>query len=161
MVDADYFETRDEACARAAPPSGSRLLVIDDNQALAHWIEIAARRLGYDVTIADGIASCPDLTDQPPNLILLDLHHGAAAPSDAIEIPALARWGAPIVLISGDDVGALAEAETAYRARGWPVAGSLSKPFSLATLRQLLQRNRTAIQPVVDRDRPLISTIPR
>jgi CheY-like chemotaxis protein len=144
MVDADGLETSSAGSAAAASLSGNRLLVIDDNEQLAHWIEIAARRLGYEVITADSIARCPDLTDRPPNLILLDLHHDGAARPAAIELPALARWGAPIVLISGDDADVLAEAEAAYRARGWPMEGSLSKPFDLSTLRQLLLRHRAA-----------------
>jgi DNA-binding response OmpR family regulator len=142
MIDAKNLETRDDGGIRAAPPSGNRLLVIDDNEPLTHWIEIAARRLGYDVMVADNIARCPDLADHPPNLILLDLHHGAAARPSASDLPSLARWGAPIVLISGDDAGALAEAEAAYRARGWPMEGCLSKPFALADFRALLLRHR-------------------
>jgi CheY-like chemotaxis protein len=146
MTDTKRFETtRDEPGADPAAATGNRLLIIDDNEPLAHWIGIAARRLGYDVTTADGIASCPDLTDDPPRLILLDLHHGGAERPAAIEDAALARCGAAIVLMSGDSVDRLAAAEAAYRARGWPMAGCLSKPFSLATLRQLLLRYRAEI----------------
>lgn len=131
--------------AHAQPPrAANRLLIIDDNEPLTRWIEIAASRLGYAVTTADGIARCPDLADDPPRLILLDLHHDAAHP-DAVELPALARWGTPIVLMSGDDLDALAAAEAAYRARGWPMAGFLGKPFSLSSLRQLLLRYRGEI----------------
>jgi CheY-like chemotaxis protein len=117
-----------------------RFLFVDDNAFLARAIERVASACGFDVCVTTTAAEFRERYHQlPPNLLGFDL---AMPGGDGIElIRFLAEEGcrAPILIITGYDRRVLAAAARLGRERGLNIAATLSKPFSVETLRATLE----------------------
>lgn len=121
-------------------PRAIRLLVLDDDPAIGKTVALMARRLRVEcrfcTTAEDFFA---DFRHWQPTHIALDL---AMPDLDGIEaLRRLAQLGckASIVLISGVDGRVLEAAHRAAQNHGLNIAGTLRKPFALASLREFLQ----------------------
>ncbi|SDQ80281.1 MtrAB system response regulator MtrA [Microbacterium sp. cf332] len=119
----------------------SRILVVDDDTALAEMIGIVLRTEGFDtVFCADGAAAVDAWRTEKPDLILLDLMLPGI---DGIEICTRVRAesGIPIIMLT-------ARTDTADVVRGLESGADdyIVKPFNP---KELVARIRTRLRPVV------------
>lgn len=95
----------------------SRLLVVDDDEALRTVFAKLLKRAGYDVMTTTGSPDVPDLVEQyGPSAVLMDNHMPGASGIDLIRL-LRERWSSvrlPILLISGSSN--LTEIESAMSA---------------------------------------------
>jgi EAL domain-containing protein (putative c-di-GMP-specific phosphodiesterase class I)/ActR/RegA family two-component response regulator len=116
-----------------------RLLVIDDDPAIAQTISVIARSAGLETEIT----CAPDeffraLEARPPDFIALDL---VMPQMDGVEVMLkLASFGcrARIIITSGLGSRVMDAAGRSATENGLVIAGILAKPFSAGTLRKLL-----------------------
>ncbi|MGO2684293.1 MtrAB system response regulator MtrA [Microbacterium sp.] len=118
----------------------SRILVVDDDTALAEMIGIVLRTEGFEpVFCADGAQAVEQWRTQKPDLILLDL---MLPGMDGIEICTRIRAesGIPIIMLT-------ARTDTADVVRGLEVGADdyMVKPFNP---KELVARIRTRLRPV-------------
>src|SRR5690554_3848403 len=118
----------------------SRILVVDDDTALAEMIGIVLRTEGFEpVFCADGAKAVDAWRTQRPDLVLLDL---MLPGMDGIEICARIREesGVPIIMLT-------ARTDTADVVRGLEVGADdyIVKPFNP---KELVARIRTRLRPV-------------
>ncbi|GLJ78472.1 MtrAB system response regulator MtrA [Microbacterium imperiale] len=119
----------------------SRILVVDDDTALAEMIGIVLRTEGFDtVFCADGAAAVEAWRTEKPDLILLDLMLPGV---DGIEIctQIRAESGIPIIMLT-------ARTDTADVVRGLESGADdyIVKPFNP---KELVARIRTRLRPAV------------
>ena len=117
----------------------ARLLAIDDHIDSAELIARVAAKLGYDSRTA---ASSTELRDTlgswEPDILTLDL---SMPEEDGLGVFSLLEqqgFGGRIVIISGHDEWLRRAAGRLALAKGLNIAGNLSKPIDLKTLRGLL-----------------------
>ncbi len=120
----------------------SRILVVDDDTALAEMIGIVLRTEGFDtVFCADGAEAVETWRSDKPDLILLDLMLPGV---DGIEIctQVRAESGVPIIMLT-------ARADTADVVRGLESGADdyIVKPFNP---KELVARIRTRLRPVAE-----------
>ena len=119
----------------------SRILVVDDDTALAEMIGIVLRTEGFDTAFcADGAAAVDAWRTEKPDLILLDL---MLPGMDGIEICTRVRAesGIPIIMLT-------ARTDTADVVRGLESGADdyIVKPFNP---KELVARIRTRLRPVI------------
>lgn len=119
----------------------SRILVVDDDTALAEMIGIVLRTEGFDTSFcADGSQAVDVWREERPDLILLDL---MLPGMDGIEICTRVRAesGIPIIMLT-------ARTDTADVVRGLEVGADdyIVKPFNP---KELVARIRTRLRPTV------------
>lgn len=95
-----------------------RILVIEDDDALANMYRSALCFAGFDVDVAsDGITGLEDIDEDHPDLVVLDLHlphlageailREVAATPDTRDIP--------VIVVTGTDAGPVATASAVLR----------------------------------------------
>jgi len=114
-------------------PTSSRILVVDDDQALLNTLETILSGEGFPVEAAeDGAVGLARAREQTPALVLLDLHmpimNGYAFLDALRAIPACAS--VPVILMSGSQDPAAARRRVGTQG----VVLLLRKPFDLGTL---------------------------
>ena len=119
----------------------SRILVVDDDTALAEMIGIVLRTEGFEpVFCADGAKAVDEWRAQRPDLVLLDL---MLPGMDGIEICTRIRAesGVPVIMLT-------ARSDTADVVRGLEVGADdyMVKPFNP---KELVARIRTRLRPTV------------
>lgn len=118
-----------------------RLLIVDDEPAIAEVIESVASARGYEVTTtADAKAFMAAAAALDPDVIVLDL---SLPDTDGVELLRhLAASGcrAKILIVSGFDERVLETSGRLGAALGLDVAGTLNKPIRIAELRSALAR---------------------
>ncbi|WP_447590066.1 MtrAB system response regulator MtrA [Microbacterium lacticum] len=122
----------------------SRILVVDDDTALAEMIGIVLRTEGFDpVFCADGAAAVDEWRAQRPDLVLLDL---MLPGMDGIEVCTRIRAesGVPIIMLT-------ARTDTADVVRGLESGADdyIVKPFNP---KELVARIRTRLRPATSTD---------
>ena len=124
-----------------------RLLLIDDEPALAAFVAKAAGMCGFEPVIAEQDGQFRNLfRQQRPQMVALDL----GMPVDGIELLrflADEEFVDPVLIISGFDRRVL---ESAYRlgeALGLQMVGPLEKPARLEQLEEILNRVRPTLVP--------------
>jgi DNA-binding response OmpR family regulator len=124
-----------------------RLLLIDDEPALAAFVAKAATMCGFDPIIADQDEQFRNLFHaNRPQMVALDL----GMPVDGVELLrflASEDYREPVLIISGFDRRVL---ESAYRlgtALGLQMVGPLEKPARLEQLEEILTRVRPSVVP--------------
>lgn len=118
---------------------GSRILVVDDDTALAEMIGIVLRTEGFDpVFCADGARAFEVFAETKPELVLLDL---MLPGKDGIEVCAeiRAESGVPVIMLT-------AKSDTADVVRGLESGADdyIVKPFNP---KELVARIRTRLRP--------------
>lgn len=123
-----------------------RLLLIDDEPALAEFIANAARETGYDpvITSDDGMFRERFLAE-PPAVVALDLGMPGMDGVELLRFLADERFAGPVLIISGFDRRVLDSAFRLGEALGLAMAGPVSKPVRLEELEDLL----TGVKPPV------------
>ncbi len=125
-----------------ASPSASaprRLLVVDDEPGICELIADVAEGVGYEVRMEhDPCEIWTMLASFTPSVIVLDLEMPHMDGVTVLQSLAEEGCNAAILLISGLADGTLSRAERIGRDLGLHVVGSITKPFSVARLEEML-----------------------
>ena len=109
----------DRHTARQGVVKRMRILVVEDDTALANMYRASLRLAGFDAATAhDGFTALSSIDADRPDLIVLDLHlpcvHGAAILEDLAARPETATI--PVVIVTGSDItAAVAQAKAVLR----------------------------------------------
>ncbi|MGH6960128.1 MAG: response regulator, partial [Dongiaceae bacterium] len=116
-----------------------RMLLVDDEPAVTEFIGQLAEEAGYAVKATHGAdAFKAALASFRPDLIAIDLAMPGMDGIELLRYLAGEQCRTPILIISGLDARVLDAAERLGGARGLNIAGVLSKPARVATLRGIL-----------------------
>jgi len=122
-----------------------RLLLIDDEPALAEFLANAARECGFDPAItSDDRSFRSQYKDQHPDLVALDLGMPGMDGVELLRFLADEKFAGPVLIISGFDRRVLDSAFRLGEALGLTMAGPLEKPVRLKDLEDLLNRLKPA-----------------
>ena len=117
-----------------------RLLLIDDEPALADFVANAARECGFEPTVTSNDEEFRhEFLAHRPDAVAMDL----GMPVDGVELLrflATEDFQAPVLIISGFDRRVLESAFRLGEAQGLNMAGPLEKPVRLEELEGLLKR---------------------
>lgn len=116
-----------------------RLLLIDDEPALADYMASAARLCGFEPSIARDEGSFHRLfAEQTPQVVVLDLGMPGTDGVEFLRYLAEHDFSGPVLIVSGFDRRVLESAFRLGSALGLTMAGPLEKPVRLDDLEQLL-----------------------
>lgn len=122
-----------------------RLLLIDDEPALADFVASAARESGYQPCVtSDAEAFRRRFREYRPDAVALDL----GMPVDGVEMLRFLsdeEFEGPVLIISGFDRRVLESAFRLGEALGLSMMGPLEKPVRLEDLEELLKRIRRVV----------------
>jgi DNA-binding response OmpR family regulator len=125
-----------------------RLLLIDDEPALAAFVAKAADMCGFEPVIADEDLQFRELfRAERPQMVALDLGMPGMDGIELLRFLATESFEEPVLIISGFDRRVL---ESAYRlgeALGLQMVGPLEKPARLEQLEEILNRLRPSPVP--------------
>lgn len=125
-----------------SPP---KLLLIDDEPALADYLADAARISGYVPVIAhDDIQFQSLLRSERPSMVAIDLGMPGMDGVELLRFLAQEKFTAPVLIISGFDRRVLDSAVRLGRALGLTMIGPLEKPTRLADIEQLLLETKAS-----------------
>ena len=123
-----------------------RLLLIDDEPALAEFLASAATESGFDPVITgDEEEFRQAFLAQTPDMVALDLGMPGADGVELIRFLAAEDYGAPVLIVSGFDRRVL---ETAFRlgaALGLTMVGPVEKPVRFGVLEDMLSRLKATL----------------
>ena len=119
-----------------------RLLILDDDLAVARLIGMVAERLGFEVRCVEEPQAFFDaLSSMQPSHVAIDLIMPGMDGVEVMRQLALAGCDAAVILTSGMGKTVLESARSTASERGLNVVGVLPKPFQFVTLRDMLQRD--------------------
>jgi DNA-binding response OmpR family regulator len=125
-----------------------RLLLIDDEPALAAFVAKAADMCGFEPVIAEQDQQFRDLFQASrPQMVALDLGMPGMDGVELLRFLGSEDYREPVLIISGFDRRVL---ESAYRfgeALGLQMVGPLEKPARLEQLEEILNRVRPSLVP--------------
>lgn len=120
--------------------STNRLLIVDDEAAIARLIEQAAHEVGFEVrAIFDSADFEKALQELQPNIVFLDIAMPGRDGLELIGHLAANDFTGKIVVMSGSDKSYIQMSSTIAKARGLTVAGTLEKPFRRQAVLELLR----------------------
>ena len=123
-----------------------RLLLIDDEPALADFVANVARDCGFDPTLTSTNGQFRKaLLALHPDMIALDLGMPGMDGVELLRFLAEQRCRAPVLIISGFDRRVLESAFRLGEALGLTMAGPLEKPVRAADLEELLMQMRPSL----------------
>lgn len=126
-----------------APP---RLLLIDDEPALAAFVAKTADMCGFHPVIASRDQEFRDLFHQQrPQMVALDLGMPGMDGVELLRFLADESFQAPVLIISGFDRRVLESAFRLGEALGLQMVGPLEKPARLEELEEILNRLRPTL----------------
>ena len=133
-------------------PATSKILVVDDDDAILRLIQTALRRSGYQVVVArDGNEAIRCLKDEAFDLVLTDV---VMPEKEGIELMTELKRTAPhqkiVAMSGGGDFGA---GSYLHYARKLGASATLSKPFSIELLLSVLRDALKAEAPSEPRGR--------
>jgi two-component system, OmpR family, response regulator len=116
-----------------------RLLLIDDEPALAEFLADAARGCGFEPVITSNDAEFQEqfLASQP-DMVALDLGMPGMDGVELLRFLATQRYSAPVLIVSGFDRRVLESAFRLGEALGLTMAGPVEKPVRLEDLEAVL-----------------------
>lgn len=125
-----------------------RLLLIDDEPALADFLASAARECGFEPQITD---KDEDFRQQfkanRPEMVALDLGMPGMDGVELIRFLAEENYTAPVLIVSGFDRRVLESAFRLGEALGLNMAGPVEKPVRLEELEATLSELRATLVP--------------
>jgi DNA-binding response OmpR family regulator len=125
-----------------------RLLLIDDEPALAAFVAKAADMCGFDPVIAEQDQEFRDsFHDQRPHMVVLDLGMPGMDGVQLLRFLAAEGFQDPVLIISGFDRRVLDSAFRLGAALGLQMVGPLEKPARLEQLEEILNRLRPSLVP--------------
>ena len=123
-----------------------RLLLIDDEPALASFIANAASESGFDPLIATGeVFFRENFVEQRPDVVALDLGMPGMDGVQLLRFLAEQDFRSPVLIISGFDRRVLESAFRLGEALGLHMVGPIEKPVRLAELEALFADLRPKI----------------
>lgn len=124
-----------------------RLLLIDDEPALADYMAAAARMTGYAPTIAADQPSFVAAYDATvPDVVVLDLGMPNTDGIEFLRYLAERDFAGPVLIVSGFDRRVLESAFRLGTELGLRMAGPLEKPVRLDELESLLSSLKTGAE---------------
>ena len=125
-----------------------RLLLIDDEPALAAFVAKAADMCGFDPVIAEQDDEFRDhFRSQRPQMVALDLGMPGMDGVELIRFLANEGFREPVLIISGFDRRVLDSAFRLGTTLGLQMVGPLEKPARLEQLEEILNRVRPSLVP--------------
>ena len=125
-----------------------RLLLIDDEPALAEFLALAARDSGFDPLITEQDQEFRDafLADRP-DMVALDLGMPGMDGVELIRFLADQDYNAPVLIVSGFDRRVLESAFRLGEALGLSMKGPVEKPVRFEVLQDVLSQLRATFVP--------------
>ena len=124
-----------------------RLLLIDDEPALAEYLANAATACGFEPIVTDRDDRFrAAFRDKRPEMVALDL----GMPVDGVELTrflADERYAGPVLIVSGFDRRVLESAFRLGEALGLNMVGPVEKPVRLDVLEELLGKLKPTLVP--------------
>ena len=125
-----------------------RLLLIDDEPALAAFVAKAADMCGFEPVVAEQDQQFRDsFRDNRPQMVALDLGMPGMDGVELLRFLAEQDFQAPVLIISGFDRRVLESAFRYGEALGLQMVGPLEKPARLEQLEEILNRLRPSLVP--------------
>ena len=125
-----------------------RLLLIDDEPALAAFVAKAADMCGFAPVIAEQDQQFRDLFHQQrPQMVALDLGMPGMDGVELLRFLADEQFREPVLIISGFDRRVLESAFRFGEALGLKMVGPLEKPTRLEQLEDILNQVRPSVAP--------------
>ena len=123
-----------------------RLLLIDDEPALAEFLANAARETGFEPVItAEDWQFRDEFLRERPNMVALDLGMPGMDGIELLRFLADQDFRAPVLIVSGFDRRVLESAFRLGEALGLTMAGPLEKPVRLEQLENLLNELKASL----------------
>ena len=125
-----------------------RLLLIDDEPALAAFVAKAADLCGFDPIIADEDREFRDnFRAHRPQMVVLDLGMPGMDGVELLRFLAAEGFEEPVLIISGFDRRVLDSAYRLGETLGLQMVGPLEKPARLEELEDILNQVRPSLVP--------------
>ena len=125
-----------------------RLLLIDDEPALAAFVAKAADLCGFEPVIADHDSEFREkFQGERPQMVALDLGMPGMDGVELLRFLAAEGFEEPVLIISGFDRRVLDSAYRLGEALGLTMVGPLEKPARLEQLEEILNRVRPSLVP--------------
>lgn len=125
-----------------------RLLLIDDEPALAAFVANAAALSGFDPVVANDDTLFRELfAAERPGMVALDLGMPGMDGVELLRFLSAQSFDGPVLIISGFDRRVLESAFRLGEALGLEMIGPLEKPVRLQELEHLLTEHRPARAP--------------
>jgi len=125
-----------------------RLLLIDDEPALAAFVANAAAISGFEPVIAsDDNLFREQFQTETPGIVALDLGMPGMDGVELLRFLSSEGFDGPVLIISGFDRRVLESAFRLGEALGLRMIGPLEKPVRLEALEDILNRHRPAPAP--------------
>jgi DNA-binding response OmpR family regulator len=125
-----------------------RLLLIDDEPALAAFVAKAADMCGFEPVVADQDQHFRDsFLHQRPKMVALDLGMPGMDGVELLRFLADEEYRDPVLIISGFDRRILESAFRLGEALGLQMVGPLEKPARLEELETILNQVRSTLVP--------------
>ena len=122
-----------------------RLLSIEDDKKISHLIGRVATEMGFSVCVANEPEDIiPLYKSFRPHIVILDILMPGKDGFEVLRFLGKRKSKAHIVILSGSEYNNLAEDMSV--ALGLNLAGNLSKPFRIETLRLMLEELRFSIE---------------
>jgi DNA-binding response OmpR family regulator len=125
-----------------------RLLLIDDEPALAAFVANAAEMTGFEpVVTSDDTLFRDEFHAEVPGMVALDLGMPGMDGVELLRFLSAEAFGGPVLIISGFDRRVLESAFRLGEALGLRMVGPLEKPARLEALEEILKQHRPAPAP--------------
>lgn len=123
-----------------------RLLLIDDEPALADFLASAARECGFEPIITSNDAQFRDtFRSEQPEMVALDLGMPGMDGVQLLRFLAEEGYTSPVLIVSGFDRRVLDSAFRLGEAIGLKMAGPVEKPVRLDDLERVLNHLRPTL----------------
>ena len=123
-----------------------RLLLIDDEPALAEFLADAARGCGFEPVVTSNDAEFREqFLLARPDMVALDLGMPGMDGVELLRFLADQNYGSPVLIVSGFDRRVLESAFRLGEALGLTMAGPIEKPVRLEDLEAVLSQLRATL----------------
>ena len=123
-----------------------RLLLIDDEPALAEFLATAAEDSGFEPVIAERDEDFRKaFLEQAPDMVALDLGMPGMDGVELIRFLADQDYSAPVLIVSGFDRRVLESAFRLGEALGLTMVGPVEKPVRFEVLQDMLSRLKATL----------------
>jgi DNA-binding response OmpR family regulator len=128
--------------------SQPRMLLIDDEPALAEFLATAARECGFDPLITERDQEFRDaFLGSRPHVVALDLGMPGMDGVELLRFLAEQDYRSPVLIVSGFDRRVLESAFRLGEALGLNMVGPVEKPVRLEVLETMLCQLRATLVP--------------
>jgi len=123
-----------------------RLLLIDDEPALAEFLATAAEESGFEpVTTERDQQFRDEFISHRPDMVALDLGMPGMDGIELIRFLAAQNYSAPVLIVSGFDRRVLESAFRLGEALGLTMVGPVEKPVRFEVLEEMLSRLKATL----------------